>query len=76
MPWAAKSDPVLTVIESRSGALADVLNFTPSAAAAKRESDTMLAGRVTVRNVVFDIEAEVGLGLPEDALIAGCLRSS
>jgi hypothetical protein len=77
-PWptywvVGKRDRIIAVRHSRSGMLADVLVFTPSAAQAKRDSDAARFGRITKRNVVFDTEPEASYA--DDPAVVGCLRS-
>jgi len=54
--------------------IADFLSFAPSAAKAGDESNATDYGLVTRRNVVFDIEGDVGFS-SFDAPIVDCLRS-
>ena len=70
-----KGEPTIEVRHpARPHAVDEVVTFTSSVAKAQRDSNATDYGLVTRRNVVFNIEGDVGF-LPWDKPIAACLRS-
>src|SRR5262249_20083316 len=76
VPWTTgKGEPTVDVRHpARPRAVEEFLTFTSSVAKAQRDSNATDYGLVTRRNVVFNIEGDVGL-LPWDKPIVACLRS-
>src|SRR5215471_11253100 len=71
-----KGEPTIEVRHpTRPHPVDEFVTFSSSVANARRDSDATDYGLVTRRNVVFNIEADVGLSSRDKPIVA-CLRSS